>query len=135
VHAWLYARRDPGRSWELLEEAARGDLDDIQGGTTKEGIHLGAMAGTLDIVQRAYTGLETQGDVLRLDPAVPEALVSLAFTIRYRGHLVDLEFTTSIARVRVDVDEGEAITVAIRGEHYELVPGELLEVDLTVAPV
>lgn len=134
VHAWLFARRDPARSWELLEEAARGDLDDIQGGTTKEGIHLGAMAGTLDIVQRAYTGLETQGDVLRLDPAVPEALVSLAFTIRYRGHLVDLEFTTSIARVRVDVDEGEAITVAIRGEHYELVPGELLEVDLTVDP-
>jgi trehalose/maltose hydrolase-like predicted phosphorylase len=92
------------------------------------------MAGTLDIVQRAYTGLETQGDTLRLDPAVPEALGSLAFTIRYRGHLVDLEFTTTVVRVRVDIDEGEPITVVIWGEHHELVPGELLEVDLTAGP-
>jgi trehalose/maltose hydrolase-like predicted phosphorylase len=89
------------------------------------------MAGTLDIVQRAYTGLETQGDVLRLDPVIPEALGTLAFMIRYRGHLVDLEFTTAVVRVRVDVDEGEPITVLIRGERHELVPGELLEVDLT----
>ena len=131
VHAWLHARRDPQRSWSLLVEAARGDLDDVQGGTTREGIHLGAMAGTLDMVQRAYTGLETQGDVLRLDPAIPEALGSLAFTIRYRGHLVDLEFTTTDVRVRVDIDEGAPITVVIRGEQHELVPGELLEVDLT----
>jgi alpha,alpha-trehalase len=131
VHAWLHARRDPERSWRMLVEAARGDLDDLHDGTTREGIHLGAMAGTLDIVQRAYTGLETQGDMLRLDPAVPVALGSLAFTIRYRGHLVDLEFTTAVVRVRVDIDEGEPITVAIRGEQHELVPGELLEVDLT----
>ena len=130
VHAWLHARRDPERSWRFLEEAARGDLDDLQGGTTKEGIHLGAMAGTLDILQRAYTGLETQGDVLRLDPAIPEALGFLAFPIRYRGHLVDLEFTPTVVRVRVDVDEGAPITVAVRGEQHELVPGELLEVDL-----
>ena len=131
VHAWLHARRDPERSWRMLVEAARGDLDDLHDGTTREGIHLGAMAGTLDIVQRAYTGLETQGDMLRLDPAVPVALGGLAFTIRYRGHLVDLEFTTAVVRVRVDIDEGEPITVSIRGEHHELVPGELLEVDLT----
>ena len=130
VHAWWYARRDPERSWRLFVESARGDLDDVQGGTTREGIHLGAMAGTLDIVQRAYTGLETQGDMLRLDPAVPAALGSVAFTIRYRGHLVDLELTTTVVRVRVDIDEGEPITVAIRGEHHELVAGELLEVDL-----
>jgi alpha,alpha-trehalase len=131
VHAWLYARRDPDRSWRLLLETARSDLDDLQNGTTKEGIHLGAMAGTLDIVQRGYTGLETLGDILRLDPSVPEALGSLAFTIRYRGHLVALELTPTVARVRVDLDEGEAITVAIRGELHHLVPGQLLEVDLT----
>jgi alpha,alpha-trehalase len=131
VHAWLHARRDPERSWRMLVEAARGDLDDLHDGTTREGIHLGAMAGALDIVQRAYTGLETRGDTLRLDPVVPVALGSLAFTIRYRGHLVDLEFTTAVARVRVDIDEGEPITVVIRGEQHQLVPGELLEVDLT----
>jgi len=133
VHAWLDARRNPERSWRLLTEAARGDLHDLQGGTTREGIHLGAMAGALDILQRAYTGLETQGDALRLEPAIPEALGFLAFTIRYRGHLVDLEFTPTAVRVRVDIDEGAPITVVVRGEEHELVAGELLEVDLTVS--
>jgi trehalose/maltose hydrolase-like predicted phosphorylase len=36
-----------------FEEALQSDLSDIQHGTTAEGIHLGAMAGTLDLVQRA----------------------------------------------------------------------------------
>ena len=134
VHAQWHARGDSARSWRLLVEAAHSDLDGPQGDTTREGIHLGAMAGTLDIVQRAYTGLETQGDVLRLDPAIPEALGTLAFTVRYRGHLVHLEFTTTVVRVRVDVDEGEPITVVVRAERYELVPGELLEVDVASAP-
>jgi hypothetical protein len=29
-----------------------------QGGTTAEGIHLGAIAGTVDLLQRCYSGLE-----------------------------------------------------------------------------
>ncbi len=131
VEAWLAARRDPERSWALVERAARADLDDGTTGTTREGVHLGAMAGTLDILQRAYTGLETEGDALYLDPCVPVALGTIEFTIRYRGHLVDLEFTPSVARVRVDANEGVPITVVVQGARHDLVPGELLEVDLT----
>ncbi len=33
------------------------DLDDTQGGTTHEGVHLGAMAGTVDIVCTTFAGL------------------------------------------------------------------------------
>jgi len=131
VHAWLHARRSPDRSWQLFVEAAFSDLADTQGGTTKEGIHLGAMGGTLDLVQRAFTGLETQGEILRLDPVIPQALGSLAFTIRYRGRLVYLELTPTLARVRLDVDEGGPITVAIGDEVNELHPGDLIDVDLT----
>ena len=36
-----------------------------------ERIHLGAMAGTVDVLQRCYTGIELRGDVLRLDPRLP----------------------------------------------------------------
>ena len=68
-----------------------------------------------------------------LRPDCPRGARLVAFTIRYRGHLVHLEFTPTVARVRVDLDEGAPITVVIRGEQHELVPGELLEVDLTSA--
>jgi len=131
VHAWLHARRAPARSSQLFLEAAFSDLHDVQGGTTREGVHLGAMGGTLDLVQRAYTGLETSGEVLRLDPAIPEALGSLVTTLRYRGRLVFLELTPALARVRLDVDEGGPITVAVRDVVHDLLPGDLIEVPLT----
>ncbi|MDN3355801.1 glycosyl hydrolase family 65 protein [Actinomadura sp. DC4] len=85
VHAWVLARSDRPASWRFFLEALDGDLYDVQGGTTGEGIHLGAMAGTLDLAQRCYTGLELRGGVLRLDPVLPEGLPVLSMELWYRG--------------------------------------------------
>jgi trehalose/maltose hydrolase-like predicted phosphorylase len=86
VHAWVLARSDRLASWRFFLEALDGDLHDVQGGTTSEGIHLGAMAGTLDLAQRCYTGLELRGGVLRLAPALPPGLPGLEMELRYHGH-------------------------------------------------
>jgi len=91
VHSWVLSRSDRQRSWELFTLALRSDIDDIQGGTTPEGIHLGAMAGTLDLIQRGYTGIETRGEHLNLNPCLPEVLSRLCLHIRYRGHTLKLE--------------------------------------------
>ncbi|GAA3507609.1 trehalose/maltose hydrolase-like predicted phosphorylase [Streptosporangium album] len=45
VHAGVLARLRPGASEPFLVEALNNDVKDLQGGTTAEGIHLGAMAG------------------------------------------------------------------------------------------
>ena len=131
VHAWIHARANREESWRLFREALHSDVDDIQGGTTAEGIHLGAMAGTIDLLQRCYTGLELTHDRLRLDPAVPDILAPLSFAVRYRSHLVQLRFEVDRTIVRMDPDEGAAITVAINGTEYDLEPGHTLEVERT----
>ncbi|WP_341866653.1 hypothetical protein [Streptomyces swartbergensis] len=51
-------------AWTFCQEALPGDIADLQGGTNGEGVHLGTMAGTLDLVQRGITGLETRSGVL-----------------------------------------------------------------------
>jgi trehalose/maltose hydrolase-like predicted phosphorylase len=130
VHAWVTARLDRPRSWELFCRALRSDVDDIQGGTTAEGIHLGAMAGTVDLLQRCYTGIEARLDELRFDPAIPARLGSLAFDVRYRGHLVHLMFTPEQVRIRVDGAEGQPITIAVRGDRRLVSPGETVEFSL-----
>ena len=56
VCAWVTARADRTRSWTLFTQALDSDLADIQGGTTRDGIHLGAMAGTVDMLLCCYTG-------------------------------------------------------------------------------
>lgn len=90
VHSWVLARADRTRSWTLLSEALESDISDIQGGTTTEGIHLGAMAGTVDLVQRGHTGLEMIDNVLRLNPCVPDELKRMKLRIRFRGYWLDL---------------------------------------------
>ncbi len=130
VHAWILARHDREGSWNLFLEALRSDFDDVQGGTTAEGIHLGAMGGTVDLLQRCYSGIETREDVLRLDPVIPPELGRLAFDLRYRGHLVALELTPELARVRVDLTEGEPVDVECRRRIHRVQPGNTIEIPL-----
>jgi len=61
--------------------------------TIRQGVHLGAMAGTVDLMQRVSTGIEITGDVLRLNPRLPQEMERLDMRIRYRGHSLDLRLT------------------------------------------
>ena len=71
--AHLGARpRQPRSRHGVLPAGAVSDVTDIQGGTTSEGIHLAAMAGSVDLMQRCFTGLETRGDRIILSPLWPE---------------------------------------------------------------
>ncbi|HEX6994475.1 MAG TPA: beta-phosphoglucomutase family hydrolase [Gammaproteobacteria bacterium] len=100
VHAWVLARSNRPRAMTYFAEALQSDVADIQRGTTREGIHLGAMAGTVDLLQRVSTGIEVAGDVLRLNPSLPEELERLDLRLRYRGHTLDLRLTRDALTVR-----------------------------------
>ncbi len=54
VHASVMARAHRDRAVEWFVEALRSDVADVQGGTTAEGIHLAAMTGTVDVLQRVF---------------------------------------------------------------------------------
>ena len=70
VTAWILARYAPHKAWRFLQQAFQSDVADIPGGTTAEGIHLGAMAGTVDILLPCLTGMRAHGQILRFDPAI-----------------------------------------------------------------
>jgi alpha,alpha-trehalase len=128
LHAWVLARSDRERSWVLFSEALQSDIADIQGGTTSEGVHLGAMAGTVDLIQRAYPGLETRDDVLWLNPALPQGLEELRFNVRYRRHW-GLEVLITRERVSVTAPPSDEppIRVGLKGEVVELAAGQTIE--------
>jgi alpha,alpha-trehalase len=132
VHAWLHSRMDRSRSWNLFRDALASDINDVQGGTTTEGIHLGAMAGTVDLVQRCYGGVDARSDVLYVNPRLPEELHELCFSIIYRHQPVNIEITRERICVRIHEDTGHPTPVAvdIRGEFAVLEPGDMLEVEL-----
>jgi alpha,alpha-trehalase len=127
VHSWVVARSDRERSWELFSEALESDVADIQGGTTPEGIHLGAMAGTVDLVQRGYSGLEVREDVLWFNPAIPEEIRALEFEIHYRGHRLQVRITPEVLRLSTIPSAVSPISVGFRDELVELPPGSIQE--------
>jgi len=123
VHAWVLARSDRPRSMTYFAGALQSDVSDIQQGTTAEGVHLGAMAGTVDLVQRVSTGIEVTGDVLRLNPKLPQEMERLDMRIRYRGHSLDLRLTRDTLTVR-GRDRGAApINLGIENQVYEFAGG------------
>jgi beta-phosphoglucomutase family hydrolase len=123
VHAWVLARSDRSRSMTFFAEALQSDVADIQQGTTSEGVHLGAMAGTVDLIQRVSTGLEIKADVLRINPELPEDMERLDLRIRYRGQSLDLKLTRDSLELRGRDRQAAPISLQVDGKVYEFASG------------
>ncbi|MDN5383294.1 glycosyl hydrolase family 65 protein [Streptomyces sp. LB8] len=125
VHGWVLARARRGEAWAFLRDALLSDVADVQGGTTGEGIHLGAMAGTLDFAQRGLPGLETREDALWLDPAPLPELSSYGFSLRFRGHW-DVRLRLERGRVTITVPPSNCSPIDVRlpGRAVRVRPGE-----------
>ncbi|HET9901774.1 MAG TPA: glycosyl hydrolase family 65 protein, partial [Actinomycetes bacterium] len=102
-----------------------------QGGTAKEGLHLGAMAGTVDLVQRAFTGLELRDDALWLNPCLPDELIELRFRLRYREHY-GVYVTVGHDRLLVSgpANPPQPLRLQVRNQTVEIDPGGSREVPL-----
>ena len=85
TYAGVLASLHPESSWDRFMVALESDVSDVQGGTTKEGIHMGVMSGTLDLLQRSYVGSSIGDDVLRFEPRLLDRLDGVAFSMRFRG--------------------------------------------------
>lgn len=127
VHAWVLARAHRERAMDFFGRALRADVTDIQGGTTPEGIHLAAMAGSVDLLQRCFAGLETRADRLLLNPYWPEALGVLRLSIRYREHPLLLEISGSRVEISAGTGLQQPVKVVCRGEEATLTSGSTVQ--------
>ncbi len=94
VHAGLFARLGMTReALEWLRVTSRMDLDDLTN-TTSEGLHFAAMGSLWQALAFGFAGLRPAGDLLRLDPHLPEEWDALELGVGFRG-----------ARVRVRIEQ------------------------------
>lgn len=128
VHAWVLARANRSNAMEYFRQVLRSDIADVQGGTTQEGIHLAAMAGSIDLLQRCYSGLELRDDRLVLSPQWPEALGPLEFPFVYRRHQLSLRISGRSATLTAESGDAEPIEVECRGHVQRLRCGHTIEV-------
>lgn len=131
VHSWVLARSDRERAWHLFQDALKSDVSDIQGGTTPEGIHLGAMAGTVDLIQRCHTGIEMRDGALWLNPCLPNELKGVRLRIRYRGHWLQLRATHNKLSVAFEHGWSGSARIGFRDRVYTFSEGDRREFKLS----
>ncbi len=123
VHSWVLARADREHAVKFFEQVLDADITDIQGGTTSEGIHLAAMCGSIDLLQRCFSGLELRNDRLILNPRWPRSLGALSFRIYYRRHRLKLTVSGSGIEVTSEQRDVDPIDVQCRDLLVQLAPG------------
>jgi trehalose/maltose hydrolase-like predicted phosphorylase len=135
THAGVLAAVDPESSWDRFLVALHSDADDIQGGTTKEGIHMGVMAGTLDLMQRNYAGARVYDGVLHFNPQLPSRLDSLSFSMQFRDTPIQVTLTGEHLTLAVHPEgASRPVRVAVRDDARELRPGDQTVFELSRNP-
>lgn len=89
---------------KYLITAIKSDFDDIQGGTTAEGIHTGVMGGTLSVIEHAFAGVKFYDRHVIVEPKIPHNWSYLSFAQRFQGALIRFTFQNNTLCVEADRD-------------------------------
>ena len=122
VHAQLANMiGDKKLSWDLYHDALTSDYNDIQGGTTAEGIHSGVMAGTVLIALGTYAGLNLRSDIVKISPSLPQHWRKIGFRFTFQGESYHVESGKNEVSVKVISDQRSEVPVEIAGKTHQLI--------------
>jgi len=126
VHARLASMVGDRRlSWKLYLDALTSDYQDIQGGTTAEGIHAGVMAGTVLVALNTFAGLDLLGDIVRINPDLPDHWRKISFNFAFKGVNYRCEVSGKEVTLLADSD----VVVEINGVIKHLILGEAADLE------
>ncbi|MFW6081816.1 MAG: beta-phosphoglucomutase family hydrolase [Desulfosalsimonas sp.] len=121
VHAALaesLGRREVGRRFYM--EALSSDYVDIQGGTTKEGIHTGVMAATVLMAMTVYGGLRVDKDILSIDPDLPDRWKKITFGVWFQKNRYEFEIRKNKVILFLEGPEEKSIPVEVKGKTHQV---------------
>ena len=86
---------------------------------------MGVMAGTLDLVQRAFLGAEIRDDALWFEPRLTDHLDGLSFQMQFRGVSLRLSLHgPELTVAALPEGAGGPVRVGMGSQVSELLPGQ-----------
>ena len=102
---------------DYLTTAIGSDYYDIQGGTTAEGVHIGVMGETLEVIQNEFGGVMLRNGQVTIQPNLPKSWHRLTFTQKYQ----DAELKFEMTPTTVTVSANQNMQVEVYGQNVQLV--------------
>ena len=118
IHSILAA--EIGKTAEALaffEFATRLDLDDYNR-NAEEGLHLTSIAAAWMNIVYGFGGLRSDGEILSLNPQIPEIWNRYAFKINYRGKNITVDVTKN--QVKLTSDSESSLSLLLFGKEIVL---------------
>ncbi|MBE9492563.1 MAG: beta-phosphoglucomutase family hydrolase, partial [Bacteroidetes bacterium] len=117
VHARLANMiQDKELSWKLYHDALTSDYQDIQGGTTGEGIHAGVMAGTILVAIQSFAGLNLQGDFASFSPNLPEHWRKISFGFNFK----ETKYFCVVLKDKIEILASRKTSIIVNGVRQEV---------------
>ncbi len=108
-------------SYELFLKSLESDYNDIQNGSTGEGIHTGVMAGAILLSLFSYVGLDLRSDNIHINPRLPKAWHKIKFNFSYKKDLYYFEITSTIIKIKIKNSQ-KIIKISIINEEITINP-------------
>ena len=93
------------KATDYLVTALGSDFNDIQGGTTAEGIHVGVMGETIEVITRCFAGIDINQKILKVKPQLPPDWRRIEVHCLDQGVNYRVEVTPEAVTVTADQDQ------------------------------
>ncbi|WP_340112346.1 glycoside hydrolase family 65 protein [Maribellus mangrovi] len=110
VHAYLANKcgiKEDGD--QLYFEALQSDFNDIQGGTTAEGIHAGVMGATVLMVMKTFAGINFKKEILEINPSLPSNWEKLKFSFWFKQNQYFIDLNRDEMAIEVKSENSDQI--------------------------
>ncbi len=95
---------------------------------TSDGVHIASAGGVWSSLVCGFGGMRDHHGHITFDPRLPEGWTSLGYTLQIRGSRLRVELTHEA--ITLTVDKGPVLSLQVRGETVELIPGVPVTIEL-----
>ncbi|GAA1672157.1 glycoside hydrolase family 65 protein [Kribbella sp. NPDC056951] len=109
-------------AYDYAYEAALIDMRNLHN-NTGDGLHMASLAGAWTALVAGFGGLRDRDGVLAFDPALPQGLSGLCFSVRWRGVRLTVDIDSGSVTYSVRDGEDASITLRHAGEELTVTAG------------
>jgi alpha,alpha-trehalose phosphorylase len=109
-------------AYDYASEAALVDLHDLQM-NTRDGLHMASLAGAWLALVAGFGGFRDHGGVPSFDPALPEGLTRMRFSIRWRSQRLTVDVHPDEVTYAIDADARSELVLRHAGEEIAVAAG------------